>query len=573
MEYVYTVLVLLCIYFVLAASFNVLVGTAGLFSFAHAAFYAVGAYAAGLFSAAWPALWPLAFLVAPVAGCVVGAALGAACLRLREEYLLVATLGFHLLFIEILLNTPDLTGGAMGLRGIPAPTIGGLRLSSPAAYLLVIAVPLTVLCLAALWNMQQSALGRALRAARDDEVAAAAMGKPVVRLRVLALAVTAGFAALAGAVYVHFTRFTDPYAFNFDIDIALFAMVLVGGLGNFWGGLLGAVVMLLVPEGLKLLNPGAPWHAPVVQIGFGALIFGFVLLRPQGLIPEFAARRRAGRLALPTGRPAVVTSHRAGAPRGLAVADVVKSFGGLKAVLGATFRAEPGRITGLIGPNGAGKTTLFNLINGMLKPDSGEVHLGSDRLTGLPPHRVARKGVARLFQNLRLFSQMSALENVMAALPPGRSESIVGAVLLPLHRAGEQRDAQRALECLELVGLADRADSKVSELSHGQQKRVALARAVASEAQVYLLDELASGVAPAVLDQLKGVLDDLRAAGRTVLLIEHNFQFVRALADHVIFLDRGTVIAQGRADDLAADAGLTSIYFGGGIQGLGGAKP
>jgi branched-chain amino acid transport system ATP-binding protein len=250
----------------------------------------------------------------------------------------------------------------------------------------------------------------------------------------------------------------------------------------------------------------------------------------------------------------------------LEVAGLEKSFGGLRALQDCSFSIAPGRITCLVGPNGAGKTTIFNVITGFLKPDEGHVAFCGRSLDGLTPQAVVHTGIARTFQNLRLFTDLTALDNVMVGLPRQFAEEPLGAIFRPLHAARTQgRRREEALGILSHVGLADRATERVRNLSYGEQKLLTVARVLATGAELLLLDEPASGLSASALDNIMALLRRLQNEGKTLLVVEHNTRVVQQIADEVLFLHQGHLMAQGTPQEIIADPALAEIYFGGAI--------
>ncbi len=250
----------------------------------------------------------------------------------------------------------------------------------------------------------------------------------------------------------------------------------------------------------------------------------------------------------------------------LEVAGVNQNFGGLQALNDCGFTIQEGHVTCLVGPNGAGKTTIFNVITGFLRPDTGSVSFRGRRLDGLSPQAIVREGIARSFQNLRLFADLTALDNVMVALPGAFGEDPLGALFRPLHTARvEQRRRAEAMERLAHVGLAERAKDRVRNLSYGEQKLLTVARLLATGAELLLLDEPASGLAAGALDQVMALLRRLRDEGKTLLVVEHNTRVVQQIADQVLFLHQGHLMAEGTPQQIIADPALAEIYFGGAL--------
>ncbi|HWG78922.1 MAG TPA: ATP-binding cassette domain-containing protein, partial [Stellaceae bacterium] len=356
--------------------------------------------------------------------------------------------------------------------------------------------------------------------------------------------------------------FVSAETFTLDVTIYVLAMVILGGTGNLWGSVLGAVILTALPELLKFLALPPDIADKSRQILYGLALIVMLLLRPQGLLPEIGTRRRRIRAA-----PAVPAPLGATAPADGAVTvegkGLGRRFGGIVAVAGLDIELRRGRIVGLIGPNGAGKTTAFNLLTGFLKPDEGSVRFNGTPLAGLRPHQVARLGMARSFQDLKLFAHMSVLDNVMVALPKQKGDSLLQVYFAPWLVAREEREnRERALAVLAFVGLADRAGETAETLSYAEEKLLVIARLVATGAEVLLFDEPLSGLAPNTLDAIFPIIRRLADSGKTICIIEHNLDVIRGLCDSAVFLDEGRKLAEDAPDRLMADAALAARYFG-----------
>jgi len=343
---------------------------------------------------------------------------------------------------------------------------------------------------------------------------------------------------------------------------------------------LGTIVGAIILGGLEpilrqvLGDEGIPWQ----RVIYGAALVLMMIIRPAGLIPEGALTRiRKPKVAKSfdqnlNGAQGIqfgdFTNKRSNSPEEnlsevLVIEDIKKSFGGLSAVGGASFSLRKGQITALIGPNGAGKTTIFNMITGTLSCDSGSIKLRGRELTGMPTYEIERLGIARSFQDVRLNESMTVLDNVAVAVPNQPGEKIFNLILHPLKsRKAEKSVNQIALDCLAVLGVAQTAHELVRNLSYGDQKLVAIARLLATDCDVLLLDEPTSGVDPGSVNLVIEGVSKLRDLGKTVCLVEHSVHFVERLADHAIFLDQGVVIAEGTVAELVSSAELTELYFG-----------
>ncbi|MEA2277317.1 MAG: branched-chain amino acid transport system ATP-binding protein livM [Solirubrobacteraceae bacterium] len=546
---------------IFAMSLNLLTGVAGQVSVAHAAFGGVGGFLAGYLALKHGWSFVPAVLVAIPAGCLFGAAVGLPALMLSTEHLILLTLAVQTASVAVILSIPAL-GGVYGLVGLPAPELAGKTFLTPPQYfplLLVVALIVLGVCLA----ISHSRFGRVLRGIREDETATRSLGQNVFAYKVVIFAVTSGMAALAGALLVFYSGIAAPQVFDLSLTIAIVAMIVVGGTGNLAGALLGAgIIVGSTPFFQSVINLSAETTSLVRQVAYGAILVGVLMVRPSGLLPEGVRLRRSSSRAAPGGPgTANDTPPEVAAPtpdlqvvRGepaeviaavepyalVEVRRLSKTFGGIRAVDGLDLTLDAGKITGLIGPNGAGKTTVFNLLTGATKPDAGTVVLRGTDITGWSPNRVAVAGMARSFQDVRIFAGLTVLENV--------------------RMCGCTRDEARAQ--LAGVGLEGSSDLLAGSLSFGEQKLVALARLLATNASVLLLDEPASGIDAGWVDTMLEIVAGLRRPDRAICIVEHNLHVVERLADRVCFMENGQVTAEGTMEDLAKDPRLTEVYFG-----------
>lgn len=560
MEFWVHVVDVVLIFIILGLSLNLVLGFSGLVSMAHAAFFGLGAYAAALFSQnlGWP--FPLNVAAAVLLTAAVAAVAALPALRVRGEYVILLTLALQMFAYGLMLSWVELTGGRTGLPGIPRPVIFGWKLVTPPDFLpllLAVAAAAFLVCR----RITDSPYGRVLKALREDETATLALGKNVVAFRVSVFAVSGGLAATAGGLFAHYHAFINPFSFSLDQSIFLIAVVTLGGTANLWGTVAGATLFVGVPELLRFLNVQQDIVAPARNLIFGAMLVAFMRFRPEGIIPEYAGlgRRPSGRKV----EPAPVGELFRSAARKLAASGLARQFGGIEAVKGVDLELRPGEVVALVGPNGAGKTTVFNLLTGFLRPDAGRVYLDGEDLTKLPPWQRARRGLVRTFQDVRIFQRLTVLDNVLVGVPNQSGESLLNLFLKPGQVAADEKAARAlAFGYLEFVGLADRAGVLAESLSFGEQKLLALARALAVKPTVILLDEPASGVDPQWVDRMLDLVRRLRDAGCAVGLVEHNLEAVRAVADRAYFLEAGQVVASGRPEELIKDRRLAEAYFG-----------
>ena len=518
----------------------------GQLSLAQGGFMATGAYLS-----AWLTVqqqWPFgaALFVGAGATAALGLLVSYPALRLRGVYLAIATLGLGEVIRICLLNL-DATGGAFGFSGIPYHT----RL-----WHLLLALGATA-CL--LFLLMRGGFGRAVWAVRHDEIAAAALGIETTRIRVLTFTLGAFVAGLAGGLQAHYVRFIAPDNYGMAALTDWLVFVMLGGFETFIGAIAGAFLLGTLPE---LLRAFSDWR-PLMN---GVLLVGLLILRPRGFITRellgwtFAPRslHAAGNDLQPVS-PALREPARHDIVR---IEGVSKAFGGVTALVDVSMSVRRGAIHGLIGPNGAGKTTLFNAIAGFASIDAGRIFFDGAPIQGMRPQRIARVGIARTFQNIRLYRDMTVLENAMLG-GYVRTKSSVVRCILSLDRAAEREVASRALQLLGLLGLEGRSADDAGSLSYGDQRRLEVARALAAEPELLILDEPAAGMNDAERTALAALLHRIRGEfGKTILLIEHDMDFVMGLCEEVTVLNFGHVVASGSPAEVQAHAAVIEAYLG-----------
>ncbi|MEV6424289.1 branched-chain amino acid ABC transporter ATP-binding protein/permease [Streptomyces sp. NPDC051662] len=553
---------------VMASGWNIISGYAGYVSLGQSAFLGIGAYTTALLSLHF-GVSP--FLAAPVGGVVAAGAallLGLAGRRTRGIAFVIVSFAF-LEFTSLgTSNWSSLTNGNHGLA-LPLPSWDRAYLNWPFYYALLVLLALTVW---GSWAIRRSTFGIGLMAIRDDESKADGIGVRTDRYKMLAFAASAFPIGIAGGVYGYYIAFLEPAAM-FDIVIAMQIVLAahLGGVGTLWGPVLGAFLLeplnQLTNQSLSGPDAGS-WRLII----YGTLLAAIVLFFPKGVLTEGAALlarlRRTGPKALAGSQPAPeperlpasarVRPREAAEPEGvplLRVTGLDKAFGGVHAVDQCSFTVERGTITGLIGPNGSGKTTVFNLLDGSLGADGGQVRLGTRRIDALPRWQRAHAGLARTFQSARVFPRLTVLENLAV---PSRSLSTAG----PRAGAAGGTDTALAREWLDFVGMGAYAEHEAGGLSYGQQKLVELAQALMLRPELLLLDEPAAGINPALVDRLSGIVRALNEAGTTVVIVEHNMPFVLSLCDHIHVLAQGAVIASGPPGQIERDPAVLDAYLG-----------
>jgi len=539
-----------------------LTGVGGLTSFGQAAFCGFGAYTTAVLSTAygvspWLTL-PLALIVSGLAAVV----LGLITVRLSGHYLPLGTLAWSL-GLYYLFGKLEFIGRNDGISAIPPLEIGSWRMLDPGSiyYVIWAAVILSALLTT---NLLDSRTGRGIRALRRGHVAAEAFGVHTARAKMLVFIYAAVLAGLSGWLYAHFQRAVTPTPFGVHASIEYLFIAVVGGAGYIWGGVLGALIVIVLKEILQSYLPilfGGQGQLELIV--FGIVLVALVHLAPGGVWPWLTDllpfKRRTARpdtsLQLPE-RPA------AGPPPVLLQLEGArKQFGGVIAVNDVSFAVKPKEIVALIGPNGAGKSTTFNLITRVLSSTAGRITVCGTDIDGTTPQDIARLGVARTFQHVKLVPDMTVLENVaLGAHLRGRAGPLSS--MLRLDRPDEARLLAEAARQIERVGLKDQMDQLAGGLSLGQQRVVEIARALCVDPILLLLDEPAAGLRHMEKQQLAALLRQLRDGGMSILLVEHDMGFVMDLADRIVVLDFGTKIAEGTPDAIKTNPDVIRAYLG-----------
>ena len=539
-----------------------LTGIAGLTSFGQAAFVGIGAYTAAYLTltyaiSPWLTVW-IGLALTAVAALV----LAWVTLRMSGHYLPLATIAWGLSLFYLLGNL-DFLGKYDGLLGIPAIEFFGIKLSTGRTFFYLLWV-IVVLASIAVTHLLDSRAGRALRAVKGGTTMAEAMGVDTFRVKVTAFVLAALLASVSGWLFAHFQRTVNPSPFGLNMGIEYMFMSVLGGVGYVWGALVGAGVVQILKDQLQVWLPrlmGTSGNYEVIVFGF---LLVFVLQYARDGIWAFvdAALPRVKRKV--DWADAAPLPARARSPHGDVVLDVRaarKEFGGLVAVNDVSFQVRAGEILGLIGPNGAGKSTTFNLVTGVLPATRGEVVLLGQRIDSLRSREIARLGVSRTFQHVKMIAAMTVLENVaLGAHLRGRRG--VPAAMLRTDRAEERRLMKEAERQLDRIGIGALMHEQAGNLALGQQRLMEIARALAADPMLLLLDEPAAGLRLKEKEGLADVLRQLRGEGLSILLVEHDMDLVMGLVDRVVVMEFGTKLIEGTPDEVQASPAVRAAYLG-----------
>ncbi len=551
------------LYALVALGLVLLTGIGGLTSFGQAAFVGIGAYTTAYLCTAhgWSPWFNLVIGLAITAA--VAYALGSITVRMGGHFLPLATIAWGISLYYLFGNVEPL-GGNTGITGIPHLTLFGWALQSERElYYLIWGVLL--LAIAGIRNLLDSRAGRAIRALKGGVVMAEAFGVDTPRAKIVVFMIAALLAALSGWLYAHLQRFVNPTPFSLTQGIEFLFMAVIGGVGNVWGAVVGAALVTILKQWLQDWLPGLLGQSGNFEIIVFGVVMVVVLQRArEGLWPILSQiLPKPAPVTLPADAPPLPRREPPAAVRPiLEVVNVSKRFGGLQANRAMNLHVAPGEILALIGPNGAGKSTLFNCISGVDPATDGEIRFLGERIDRLSARDIARRGAGRTFQHVRLLPSMSVLENVaIGAHLRGRSGSLKAA--LRLERGEEARLLAEAARQIERAGLADSLHEPAGSLALGQQRIVEIARVLAADPCLLLLDEPAAGLRYLEKQALADLLRRLRDEGLSILLVEHDMDFLMGLADRVVVMEFGEKLAEGTPDDIRANPKVLEAYLGG----------
>ena len=564
------------VYVALASGLNILVGLTGLLDLGFIAFFIVGAYTAAIFTVSTfgPALaenpaalaWvlPISVVAAIVFAGIAGSIIGYPTLRARGDYLAIMTLAFGEIVRIVSINWTEFTGGAVGIRNIPSLSLSGGAVPPTTTYYVILVV--VVLLVVALASLIASPVGRAWVAIREDELVASSMGIRTRRYKLLAYVVGAATAGVIGVFFAHMNQFVNPDSFTLEDNFIVLSLVILGGAGTLWGPITGAVLWIFfqaVAKDIPLIQAHPEFRTGILAL----IVVVLMILRPGGIVSKRLELTRARGGQLPPAGTLAPAETAGPAPAAgepvLRIREVKQVFGGLTALESVSFDLRHGEVLGLMGPNGAGKSTLLNAISGVTRATSGAIELGGERTERLESNAVATRGIARTFQTVRLFWDMTVLENLLV----GGHSRLAGFVPkflspFPFVRRGERVTVAEAEEVLAFVDAWEFRDRRASSLDAYQQRRVEIARALMTRPRVLLLDEPAAGLNESETRDLATLIARIREHGIDVILIEHDMDLLMGVSDRIVVLDHGVIIADGTPAEIRTNLAVLEAYLG-----------
>ena len=571
---------LICITGMVAVGLNLLTGYTGLISLGQAGLYAIGAYTGALVGIKLGISFFPALIISALFSAGIGALLAYPTIRVSGVYFAMVTIAFGLVVENILVEWHGLTKGPVGIDGIPPVQIGGFKLKEQ-YYFYLIALSFFA-CIILVKNLILSKYGRGLRAVGMSQIGAETSGINALAIRSLAFIFSAAWAGIAGHYFAYLNLYLSPEIFQFDTSILFLVTIIFGGLGTIIGPIVGTAILVILPEVLQRF-------AHYRLIVYGGLILILLFFMPQGLIgslnqflKRFAPKLFKARDVILEGRANVELSETllnrgrltnqgkkgiSGNGYLIESKNITKQFGGLVAVNNLSMNIKPNTIHALIGPNGAGKTTLINVISGIYQPTSGEIYFRGEKIDHLSQSMVAQKGIGRTFQTTQLFGEMTVCENVMTGFYPHVQYGLIQSFLQTASMRKEEKNLKDwALELLNFVGYKGKSEESAKNLPFGHQRLVEIARALALNPYLLLMDEPAAGLTGKEIEELDNLINDIRRLSITILLIEHHVNLVMGISDTVTVLDYGRKISEGDPETVRRDPAVIMAYLGGRLK-------
>jgi branched-chain amino acid transport system permease protein len=556
------VLTLCGIYTLFVVGFQFVFGHAGAVSLAQATFFGIGGYITGILSTQFGATFPVTFTLSITGPALLAAVIAVPVLKLEEHYFSLATLGIGLVVVLVAIQWSDVTGGTNGLPGIPSIELFGFAIADRRSVLWFVWAIVAIGCLIAVLAMR-GLCGQAYHLMRENREAAASLGLNTGELRFGAFILSAAYGGAAGALLAHVIHVVSPENLDLALMVTCLTMTVIGGRTRVTGAILGATLIVYLREWFRVLEN-------YYMIAYGTAALAVLILAPYGLVGAIERllvvlfgqpRPKPPRVPAQAARETARSVATAVGPL-LAIDDVALSFGGVRALDGISFALQQGEIAGLIGPNGSGKTTLLNVISGFYACDQGRVRLLDRDITQMPAYAIARLGIARTFQHVNLIDELSVLDNIAVARAGADGGGLLRAITTIGHDRYLEAARQIAMTAADRLGIAHLVMERCGHLPYGIRRRVEVARALATDPQLLLLDEPAAGLNEQEQRDLADRVRTLAGGGVTVLVIEHNLVFLGALAERLICLDRGRVIASGLPDSVRREPAVIEAYLG-----------
>jgi branched-chain amino acid transport system permease protein len=539
-EYLANLIVLISLYWILATSLDLALGYCGIFSIAQAAFYGLGAYASALLSINLQVAFPFNLLGGVLFSASIAVISSFFLLRLRQDYLALGTLFFGIIIQECLRNWEFLTGGSRGLSGIPSIQIFGFTLNNPVASAIIssISAGIIVFCL---YRLEKSQFGTFLRGVDSDEISLQSLGTDTFQLKIAAFTIAAIGASIAGSLYAHYSMSLDPNRFSIAESFVIISAIALGGKMSLRGSTLGVVILILLPEVLRLLPLSNFKQAALRDVIFSATLIFILIFRPQGLFPR--------KKALFSLNKSVCAAQNKHAQNIVLEHNILIYIKYLHKKISSGFsikiqdiHLEKGRIYGIIGANGSGKSMFFNVLTGVATADVAEASFDGKSITNFTPDKIARLGISRTFQSVRLQKDLTVIENLSLVQPANIPKLLWNAFFQ--RSLFSNLDFNYARELLNSMNLAPHENQQASELSFGQQKAIEIIRAISSNPALLLLDEPMSGLSLQVRPILVDELLRLKNTGTTIAIIEHDMDFLNTICDRWIYIKDGRITHQ-----------------------------